>query len=554
MKKEQILVHTALGLALILGISCKNDDSEVVDSPGEPQLIATGSRFNGINGLYFRENDNQIYAASAIGSEIGVIDVASGEVLFSLTQEDGVEGPDDLVIDPQGDLYWTAIFSGEVGKLTSGGVLTKQFVAPGVNPITFNDDGRLFVALDFLGDGLYEIDPSLSKTPQLLTDSPLGYLNGMDFGPGGWLYGPIWTQGKVVKINIETLEIVDVVTGFATAPAVKFDANGNLYVLDYIPGEVYTVNINTNEKTLLTQDDRLIGLDNLAFNSLGELYVSNAYNGSIYSIDTENGDVTPILDGDFMYAGDIALESNGDLLLGDVFSLKRSGAEIETVERHFLGQPGMIMPMTIDRSGDNLILSSWFNNAVQVWNYESGTEVELYYDYVLPVNAIFGHDGSLIVAELGFDGAVKISVQKDGVRTNLVESGDGILVPSGLACSAKGDLYVADNYLGTVHKLMSAGEALDEPELIISDLMQPEGMKVTENGKLIIAETGLDRVISVDLTTLELNEVAEIMLGKPGPSGTPPFWLLSDIDIDDEGNLFVTSDVENKIYKITNVH
>ena len=36
---------------------------------------------------------------------------------------------------------------------------SSQMVAPGVNPIAVAADGRVFVALAFLGDALYELDP-----------------------------------------------------------------------------------------------------------------------------------------------------------------------------------------------------------------------------------------------------------------------------------------------------------------------------------------------------------------------------------------------------------
>ena len=71
-----------------------------------------------------------------------------------------------------------------MGKRAPGKTTLVQMVAPGVNPITFSDNGRLFVALDFLGDALYELDPDLRTAPRLIV-SDLGFLNGMDWGPDG---------------------------------------------------------------------------------------------------------------------------------------------------------------------------------------------------------------------------------------------------------------------------------------------------------------------------------------------------------------------------------
>lgn len=555
MSKKQLLMKVRTYFVLLVCISCKNDDSTSDLIPSDPIEIGSGSAFNGLNGVYFGENDNHIYAASALGSEIGVIDVTTGKIEFRLTMEDGVEGPDDLVIDSESNIYWTAIFSGEVGKLTPGGELTKQFVAPGVNPITFDEKGRLFVALDFLGDGLYELDPALITTPQLLIDAPIGFINGMDFGPDEWLYGPIWTMGKVVKVNIETLEMIDVVSGFTTASALKFSPDEKLYVLEYVEGEIYSVAIKTKEKTLIIKDDRLKGLDNLAFNSIGDLFVTNAFDGAMYNVDIENGLLKEVLPGSFIYAGDIALESNGDLLIGDVFSLKKMGSELEMLERHYIGLPGMILPLTLDRMGDELLLSSWFDNAVQVWNYKSGKEIQFYYDYTIPINAIFSSEGALVVAELGAQpGAAKVTLQQNGNRVTLMDGLDGLLIPSGLATNSMGDVFVADYGSGSIYKVVEEHDILEEPALVIDGLLQPEGIKVTDNGKLIVAETGKDRIISIDLMTLEIITIAETSIGKQGPTGTPPFWILSDLDIDNNGHVYFTSDVENKIYKVENAY
>ena len=71
------------------------------------------------------------------------------------------------------------------------------------------DDGRLFVALDFFGDGLYEIDPDLQAPPRAIVPNvpgeyPLGFLNGFQFGTDGRLYAPVLTQNMVVSIDVDS--------------------------------------------------------------------------------------------------------------------------------------------------------------------------------------------------------------------------------------------------------------------------------------------------------------------------------------------------------------
>ena len=121
------------------------------------------------------DSKDQLHISSIVGRVIVVMDLEAGEILDRLGPDVGVEGPDDLIFGPDGSLYWTSFLTGEVGRLSPNGVCTSQFVAPGVNPITFSDDDRLFVALDFMGDALYELDPNLVDPPRLIAED-LGFL------------------------------------------------------------------------------------------------------------------------------------------------------------------------------------------------------------------------------------------------------------------------------------------------------------------------------------------------------------------------------------------
>ena len=137
---------------------------------------------NSLNGIYVSPYDGNVYVASVGGDEITVHDPRSGRLLDRIGPERGVGGPDDVFITDDGTIYWTEILTGHVGMLKTDGTWKKQFVGPGVNPITMSDDGRLFVNRLFLGVGLYELDPNLVGPPQLL-DGSLA-LNSFDFQPG----------------------------------------------------------------------------------------------------------------------------------------------------------------------------------------------------------------------------------------------------------------------------------------------------------------------------------------------------------------------------------
>ena len=127
---------------------------------GGVPVLERGAPIHGANGLGFGPDGN-LYIASVWGNEIVVMDPNFGTVLDRIGPERGVQTPDDLIFGPDGSLYWTAINTGEVGRLFPDGTkITVANLPPGANPITFSDDGRLFVALAFLGDALYEVDPA----------------------------------------------------------------------------------------------------------------------------------------------------------------------------------------------------------------------------------------------------------------------------------------------------------------------------------------------------------------------------------------------------------
>ena len=207
-----------------------------------------GTYFEGANGVFFDDKDH-LNVASVTGRKIGVVNTETGEIIKKYGPAEGIEGPDDLTFGPDGSLYHTSILTGEVGRRTPSGEVTKQMVAPGVNPITFSDDGRLFVALDFSGDGLYELDPELKNPPRLILKE-LGWLNGMDFGPDGLLYGPIWSKGHIVKIDVDKAKLTVLVDDLTTPAAVKFDSKGNIFTVDHNTGCLLYTSPSPRDATL----------------------------------------------------------------------------------------------------------------------------------------------------------------------------------------------------------------------------------------------------------------------------------------------------------------
>jgi sugar lactone lactonase YvrE len=530
------------------------------------RVIAKGSALHGANGINFGPDGN-LYIASVAGREVVVMNPRNGKFMARLGPDAGVEGPDDLVFGPDGSLYWTEIMMGNVGRMTPDGVVTKQFVAPGVNPITFSPDGRLFVGLCFLGDGLYELDPDLTETPRTIIEAtpenpyPLGFMNGFAFGPDGRLYGPIFTQGMVVSLDIdldschgtatprEDCDLRLVATGFTVPAAVKFDSQGRLHVVDAGTGEVLQVDISTGAKEVVARPGP--GLDNLAFDSRGDLYVSNFENGSITRI-LPSGQGRTLSPGGMISPGGVAVLERPDgrdaVFVANTFTLDEfiglTGKQVDITSGHLFGEGVLTTPLSVSADGDNLIISSWFGHAVQVWDPRAGQVLE-HYPMPVPLNAIRFQD-DIVVADLGLGGVVWISDQ----AMILPVDGASVFVPAGLATDGE-VLWVADWATGMVWQIGFDGKAPLDPVPVADGLAHPEGLAVDVDGSLLVVEAGAGRLSRIDPTTGAVSMVVEgLELGAESPPGLPPTWGFNGVAVGPSGAIYITGDVANVLYRI----
>jgi len=514
------------------------------DDEGEPKVLVTGSPIHGANGVMF-DASGRLYIASAVGREIIVMDPETGEILDRLGPDRGVESPDDLAFGPDGSLYWTSLLTGEVGRLSPDGVKTGQSVALGLDPITFSDDGRLFVALDFLGDALYELDPDLVDPPRLIAEN-LGFLNGMDWGPDGFLYGPIMTKGEVVRVDVDTGAVTTVADGFGYPGVVKFDSQGRLYVGDDMRGEISRVDTETGSKEVIATG---LGLDNIAFDSQDRLFVSNAREGSILEV-LPDGTTRTVSPGGMIVPQGVAVlpRAGGDsVFVADSWTLRQfdgvSGVQ-KSLDLNFPGVPsGITSPQTVSADGDHLVLSSWFSSAVEVWDPDTHEVVE-HVNFPLALNAI-RFKGDLVVADLAR--VVRVSAADPAARETLAE---GLDTPAGLAATDD-DLWVSEWGTGSVLQIVADGERLSEPMPVATGLSFPEGLAVTPGGNLLVVEAGAGRLSRINTGTGEVSTVAEgLELGAKGPPGMPGIWGFNGVAVGQSGAIYVTGDIGNVLYRI----
>ncbi len=508
-------------------------------------IVTSGAEISGANGMHVGP-DGMLYVASVLGSELIVIDPDTGQVQRRIGASDGVAGPDDVAFAPDGAFYWTSILTGEVaGFRPDGSRVVAAKLGEGVNPLTFSDDGRLFVAQCFFGDKLYEVDP-LGKEPARAIREDLGPrcgLNGMDWGPDDRLYGPRWFRGEVVSIDVDTGDMKTVASGFGVPAAVKFDGAGKLNVLDTLAGKV--IRVDGDQQTVVAE--LTPGLDNFAFDAAGRLFVSSFTDGSVTRIDPD-GTHKELSPGGMSSPGGVAVivrDNKPEVIVADLHAVRgidpTTGAST-FVARNILGVSELGSSLSASADGDQVILTSWLDNDVRVWDPATQKVVEHYRELGEPVDAL-RYMGQIVVSEHAKHRVITI----DG--DNIAVLAEGLEAPTGLA--VRGDeLLVADRARGQVLSIAKAGAAVTPPALVIGELDGPEGIAVVADG-LVVMEAGRGRVTLLGRSGSR-QTLGELTPGQTaGSDAQPPSMIFNGVAAGPDGTVYVTAEKRRGLFKIT---
>tara|TARA_A100000164_G_scaffold24634_1_gene19390 strand:- start:147 stop:1766 length:1620 start_codon:yes stop_codon:yes gene_type:complete len=518
-------------------------ENQQIATSFEVEIIATGANIAGANGLAIGPDGN-LYVTSVLGSSISVIDPETGEILKTLDAEDGVIGPDDVDFFKDGSYYWTSIMTGEVAGFDAEGnrVVAAQ-LTPGVNPITFSNDGRLFVSQCFFGTNLYEIDPNGEREARLISDKlgPGCGLNGMDWGPDNRLYGPRWFNQEVVSFDVDNNSMKTEATGFNTPAAVKFDKTGLLHVLDTGAGILYRMEEDEKVVTATLSP----GLDNFAIAEDGRFFVTSFTDGFVKRIN-KDGSVTELQPGGIAHAGGITFFQD-KVVLADLHAIRAyttSGAEAFT-QRNVLGTGVMGGALNIADDGDDLILTSWVDNDVRVWNQEEQRVKWRSSGLSAPVSAV-RYQGLIAVAEHGENRVIGLN-ELGEIESIFAEE---LPAPTGLV-AINDQLYVSDRKLGKILRIAVNGEPLSEPETLVGNLISPEGFDLYgEKFVVVEADSGEVKIVSA---LGEKTTIAKIPAGTQAASDLqPPSQVFNGVTVDDKGNVYVPGETNRALYKISN--
>lgn len=605
------LKHAGFGtslLALLLAFSCSPEPDfeaynlEAINAKSNKSIVKTlvkGANLNGANGIDVGPDGN-LYVASVSGQNITVINKNSGKIIERITGEpgNGVESPDDVVWNPEGTaIYWTDLIIGEVGRMDMATrEVTKKFIAPGVNPIRFSEDGRLFVALDFLGDGLYELDPVTLDVVRHIISCPagfgLGFFNSFDTRMEDdklILYGPLFALNAVIAIDVDsftgtTVFLPDLI-GLGTAlgsgqirlvagsfpfpgfepsdlfnpAAAKFGPDEMLYVLDQA-GQFFKVNPDGTNRTPISLLDP--GLDNMSFADDGRLYMTNNDEGWVAEILLPSGQPRYLSPGGIIRPqGLVAMEgpNNQEVLYeADLFNLRKfnatSGQQMDQLKGFLIpeGPESLILPQNLSPDGDKILVSSWFSGAVQVWDpaEPSNPETIAYGSFPpqpAPIDAVRANNKIYISDFFAPDGIVEQNGSDPIVKLTPFGA-------SGLA-SKEETLYAADWNTGDIHAVDFSTNPPTK-SIVISGLSNPEGLALDNEGRLLVVETGTSSLLRIDFSDpgniikTTLAEGLEFDTGSLGDAG-PPTFFFDAVAVGPSGDIYVTGGGSNVIYKIS---
>src|SRR3984957_9772544 len=235
----------------------------------QPASVAAGwslerltqpSRLFGANGIATGP-DGRIYVAQVSGSQISAIDVDTGAVEAISPMGGDIVAPDDLVFDPEGNLYATEITEGRVSMRAPNGATRVVYGdMPVANPITFHQ-GRLIAGECRIGGRIMELDFN-SGAPRILLEN-VAVPHSVEVGPDGKLYFPVMGTNEIWRISLDGGAPETVAKDLGVPDSVKFDAQGFIVSTQVASGQVLRIDPRTGDRTVLASLSP--GLDNVTF-------------------------------------------------------------------------------------------------------------------------------------------------------------------------------------------------------------------------------------------------------------------------------------------------
>lgn len=535
------LFHTLAACLIATAVSLPANAQPTLADGWTMEAITGPSPFHGIHGLTVTP-DGRLLAGSVVGATLYEIDRTSGAVTVAEAPPHGMA--DDVEEGPDGTIAWTAFLQGKVfARTPDGELLTLAEGLPGTNSLAWTSDGRLFMTQVFAGDALWELDPTGQTEPRLVMKD-MGGLNGFDFGPDGYLYGPLWFKKQVVRVNVTAGTIEVVADGFQTPAAVNFNSKNELFVVDTQAGEIIRVDVASGDKTVVARVKPAI--DNLAFAPDDTLYISNMADNAIIEVDVETGESKALVSGPLAVAADIAISEDGKkLYVADVFAFRAIDLETGTVEeiaRVFAQE--MDYPLSVAAAGGEIGAAGLTAGAVQLFDAKTGASLGVHHGFTTPTEALPRGDGFVMVTEYARGTIVYTGGDNWDDRVDMIEGLEG---PAMMAEGPDGPVYVSETLGGRIIRLTDSGV----PDVIVDGLSNPEGFDFLSTGQIVIAEAAAQRITIADPATGEKTVIASGLPFGVVPEEGPEVFMPTGIAVGPDDSIYFSSEHLAQVFRLS---
>ena len=516
------------------------DSRAEVASDWKLERVTPPSRLYGANGMRVGP-DGRIYVAQVSGSQISAIDPRTGDVQTISPMGGDIVGPDDLVFDPDGNLYATEITEGRVCMRTPQGE-TRVIRAdmPCSNPITWHQ-GRLFAGECRPGGRVMELFIDGREPRVLLDNAPMP--NAMEVGPDGKLYIPMMAVNEIWRISLDGGEPEVVARDLGVPDAVKFDDDGFIVSTQVASGQVLRVNPRTGEKSELAYISP--GLDNLVF--LGDRLFVSSISGQVNEI-LSGGEVRSLIPDGLNWPLGLAVNPDGSLLVADggfCYTL-RPGSSLERAGVFFApGYPGYVRGVVA--VGENEYIVTTANGQVARWSPAQQHSDVLADGYERLYGVAVADSGAILFVD-----AAKGELY--ALQSGQVEVlASGMNEPLGVAITADGTALVAEEGAGRIVKPAGGGGV----ETVLDGLQKPQGILV-RGDLLFVVDAGAKQLVQYHLGSGERRTIAsELPVGSPPgvepkflkaiPPLSGPMGPFAGIAAGADGTLYISADGEGSV-------
>jgi len=500
------------------------------------------SRLFGANGIRTGP-DGRIYVAQVSGSQISAIDVNTGSVEAISAKGGDIVAPDDLVFDPEGNLYATEITEGRVSMRTPKG--ETRVICDGMpvaNPIAFHQ-GKLLAGECRIGGRLMQLDLNGGAPRVILDNVPMP--NAMDVGPDGKLYFPVMGTNEIWRVSLEGGASEKVAGDLGVPDSVKFDAQGFIISTQVHSGQVLRIDPRTGDRTVLASLSA--GLDNSTFVG-NRLFVSNI-SGYVTEI-LGGGKTRDLVPDGLSWPLGLAVDDDGLLFVADgPFSYTVLPGQPRQLAGMLFsaGYPGYSRGVAAAGPGE-FVVTTANGDVALYWPAKQESKVlasgfdQLYGVAIAP-------SGAIVFVEQG--GGRVLSVHSGNVETLAT----GLKQPSGVAIDASGTCFVTESAAGRVVKL-TGGRA----DTVLDGLRQPQGI-LARGGLLYIVDAVAKELIEFDPLAKRRRSIAS---GLPvgAPVGVVPKFLgaignmagpmgpFAGIAAGRDGTIYVSGDAEGSVLTI----